>query len=64
MIAALMNAADRVRAARDREARRHAEDALELAERRALRAGVVVAEKALLALCTPAIATRRARCCS
>lgn len=47
-LAALLRAADRVRDARDREARRHAEDALELAERRALRAGVVVAEAELL----------------
>lgn len=60
----LLRAAARVREARDRELRPQAEDALDLAERRHLRDEIVVAEVALLALCTPARATRRVRCCS
>jgi hypothetical protein len=58
-------AADRTRAARDREARRRAEDALDDLERRDLRDAVVLAERALLRIATSRTTcptTRTIRC--
>lgn len=61
-LSALLRAADRARAAHDREARRRAEDALEVLERRDLHDAVVLAEAELLRIATSQTTARTIRC--